>query len=133
MVHSTKEEITLVSSILTSIDAQIERVATYATNTVNGLYGELVKNTPVGNPDLWLSNYHPPGYVGGTARANWRIVETPDDEVIHSTSISAVPEINTNWKQCYIINNVPYIWPLEYGHSSQVDAGWIRRAIEIFS
>lgn len=96
------------------------------------LYGRMVKDTPVGNPSLWMTKYPPKGYVGGTARANWRIVETPDDEVIHSTSSSTVPVLPASWTKLYIINNMPYMVPLEYGHSTQVEIGWIRKNIDNF-
>ncbi|AZS50398.1 hypothetical protein DM558_07590 [Entomomonas moraniae] len=120
-----------------SLSAQIDNYSNQMQDRANAavleLYGELVKNTPVGNPSLWLSGYHPKGYVGGTARANWRIVETPDNEIIHSTSVPTTPTLPTQWTKLYIINNVPYIVPLEYGHSRQIEAGWIRRSVDRFN
>lgn len=114
------------------------KIASYSENledTVNAavlaLYGNLIKDTPVGNPSIWKSK-PPKGYVGGTARANWKIVETPDDKVINSTSIPDTPSLPRGWSKLYIINNVSWIIPLEYGHSTQIEEGWIRKNVDRF-
>lgn len=130
--HMSKKYGNKAGSFTIQIEAFKQALGSTVNDAVLELYAGLVKGTPVGNPSLWLTKYPPKHYVGGTARANWRIVVTPDDEVIHSTSISAPPTLPTSWDKLYIVNNVPYIIPLEYGHSKQVEPGWIRKNIDNF-
>lgn len=136
--HMTRKYGSRSGSFAAQIAEYKESLDDLVNDAVLELYSGLVKGTPVGNPSLWKVNrgsakaYVPKGYVGGSARANWRIVETPDDEVIHSTSNGAVPVLPVTWTKLYIINNMPYMVPLEYGHSSQVEIGWIRKNIDNF-
>lgn len=96
----------------------------------------VVMRTPVGNPDLWKRKA-PKGYVGGRLRANWFVsINEPSQQtrqsidqggqltIAEGTSIlseaSAGPPI-------YIMNNLPYAIPIEYGHSAiQSPAGMVR-------
>ena len=82
--------------------------------------------TPVGDPSYWQSP-PPPGYVGGRARGNWqyginqpnRFNESPIDKTGASVTThigAAIPDRATGLVH-YITNSVPYIEPLENGHS----------------
>lgn len=113
-------------------------------------FRNVIKGTPVGNPDLWLYN-HPtrgyidyvgyfgrPDYVGGRARNNWFLTtDKPSlktrekhkgDGGDAATVISGMPSDIMN-KTIYLTNNMPYIVALEYGHSSQAPEGWVRSEV----
>lgn len=108
-----------------------------------GLLNEIVTASPVGNPDLWKGDKYgfirpPPGYVGGRFRANWQVsVGTPASgeldqiDATGGVSISAGQTV-INGVRCgpsvYIVNNLPYAIPLEYGHSKQAPVGMVGRA-----
>lgn len=98
----------------------------------------VVTGTPVGNPTLWSERKRPPGYAGGRARGNWQVGlggspggETGRKDVAGSATIA-----DGNGKigaagdgPIYLTNNVPYIVPLNDGHSKQAPAGFVQRAI----
>lgn len=101
-------------------------------------FAEIIKTTPVGNPDLWKSKKKPIGYVGGRARNNWII----DSEVNRSIQLDpdkskGSPYVTNNVKgknifkaPLYLYNNLPYINKLEYGsHSQQTPKGMVRLAL----
>ncbi len=100
-----------------------------------GVSQRIIERTPVGNPSLWKSDA-PPGYVGGTARANWiPSIGTPDQTEVNSTDqnrgsnqvLSIQNQIPGNIY--YLTNNVPYIERLEYGWSTQAPNGMMRRTL----
>jgi hypothetical protein len=108
-----------------------------------GLLNNVVVRSPVGNPDLWKGDKHgfirpPKGYVGGRFRANWQVtVGEPStqsvDAVDPSGQVSILAgQVTLNGVKCgppiYIVNNLPYAIPLEYGHSSQAPQGMVRLA-----
>jgi len=102
---------------------------------VVGVSQKVIERTPVGNPSLWQSNA-PPGYVGGTARANWiPSIGTPDQTEVNSTDenrgstqvLAIQSQIPGNIY--YLTNNVPYIERLEYGWSTQAPNGMMRRTL----
>ncbi|HBO3990163.1 hypothetical protein [Pseudomonas aeruginosa] len=76
------------------------------------------------------------GYVGGRFRANWQFSigtaaqgEIDDVDPTGSKAISAVTAGVQPLKlgdTAYLVNNLPYAVPLEYGHSSQAPAGMVR-------
>lgn len=86
----------------------------------------LVLKTPVGDPKYWKSP-PPPGYVGGRARGNWQyglnaanvFNESPIDKSGNATISRVAQEMPEEalGKVHYITNSVPYIEPLENGHS----------------
>lgn len=106
-----------------------------------------VDRTPVGNPDLWDSLERadgtrrpaPDGYAGGRARGNWQasinvaLVGTVDgvDKSGAKTKtkgfamIESLLDSQAIGSIIYLSNNLPYIIPLEEGHSSQAPAGSI--------
>ncbi len=99
--------------------------------TALDLHGDLVTNTPVGNPDLWKSK-PPKGYVGGAARSNWLPSigiargDTTDEK-------NGSPKIDFSGyklgQTIFMANNLPYIISLNNGSSKQADAGFIDDAI----
>lgn len=109
-------------------------------------FSAIIKDTPVGNPDLWKSQEGkalkdrkgPEGYVGGRLRANWNctlgMADTGTDESTeHSRSIPLVA--NTckeadRTKVLWLANSLPYAARIEYdGHSSQAPEGMVRRNV----
>jgi len=102
---------------------------------VAGVSQKVIERTPVGDPSLWDSNA-PPGYVGGTARANWiPSIGSPETTAIDSTDQSrGINQVQAIKKQIpgniyYLTNNVPYIERLEYGWSTQAPNGMMRRTL----
>jgi hypothetical protein len=95
------------------------------------LFTAIIKSTPVGDPSLWQDQEAAAravanGYVGGRARGNWQSsVGSSESGVIdgvreESAAISALEAgIGGAGEVTYLTNNLPYIMPLEEGHSSQ--------------
>lgn len=97
--------------------------------------------TPVGNKTIWQEpGKAATGYVGGRARNNWYVgigaaPVTVTEEVDASggqrlsegmsTIKSTPPEASI-----YIVNNLPYIEPLNSGHSHQAPSGFIDQAVQ---
>jgi hypothetical protein len=84
----------------------------------------------------------PEGYVGGRFRANWHLsidvvenvtfdeVDPSGDETV-AALISAVSDF-TAGQTAYLLNNLPYAIPLEYGHSTQAPGGMVRITVARF-
>ena len=94
----------------------------------------LVEKTPVGDAEYW-AHPAPPGYVGGHARANWshsegaQVVQEFQDidasgDVSNNRIAASVPQ-QAAGKVHFIQNSVPYIKPLEEGHSRQAPNGMV--------
>lgn len=69
----------------------------------------------------------------GTAQGNWQAsVDQPKTNILDRTDASAaIAEVVANVPDeagsvVYLSNNLPYILPLEYGHSQQAPAGMVR-------
>ena len=84
----------------------------------------------------------PEGYVGGRFRANWHlsigVVENVTfDEVDPSGTetiaalVAAISDF-TAGQMVYLINNLPYAIPLEFGHSKQAPSGMVRVTVARF-
>lgn len=109
--------------------------------TVLDIGRSLVEKTPVGDADYW-KNPPPPGYVGGHARANWShsegvqvIQEFSGVDASGGVSNNRIAEsvpVNAAGKVHYIQNSVPYIQPLEDGHSRQAPNGFIALTVVEF-
>lgn len=104
------------------------------------LFSATIMATPVGNPDLW-KNPPPPGYVGGRLRANWMpSIGTPKpgtlDEVDKTgdKTLARVKSTMSRWTvgDLYLMNNLPYASPVEYGWSSQAPHGMVRTNVVRF-
>lgn len=110
-----------------------ERIEDVVSDFSVGLSSAIIKRTPVGNPSLWKGNA-PPGYVGGTARANWiPSVGQPETSEINSVD-DPTPKVQAIKEKIpgnvfYLTNNVPYIERLEYGWSTQAPQGMVRTTI----
>ena len=97
-------------------------------------FGGVIMGTPVGNPSLWQSPA-PPGYTGGTARANWQLTNgapaqgevaaTDGGTATRSAVISELPRLQFTGKYT-LANNVPYIEKLENGWSTQAPQGMVK-------
>lgn len=98
-------------------------------------FGGVIMGTPVGNPSLWQSPA-PPGYTGGTARANWQLTNgapaqgevaaTDGGTATRSAVISELPRLQFTGKYT-LANNVPYIEKLEDGTgSTQAPQGMVK-------
>jgi hypothetical protein len=82
------------------------------------------------------------GYVGGRFRGNWQFsIYTPADGVLDQIDPSgnvsvavlmAQVQSLTIGQTAYIVNNLPYGIPLEYGHSKQAPHGMIRVTLSHF-
>lgn len=97
-------------------------------------FGGVIMGTPVGNPSLWQSPA-PPGYTGGTARANWQLTNgapaqgevaaTDGGTATRSAVISEIPRLQFTGRYT-LANNVPYIEKLEDGWSTQAPQGMVK-------
>lgn len=101
--------------------------------------------TPVGHPDLW-KHPAPPGYVGGTARANWQAsLDTAAEGVVDAQDSDGAPTIDRakavidkapNFAVIVLANNLPYIRALNYGlpeghrHTVQAPLHFVETALE---
>ncbi len=101
------------------------------------LFSSIIRDSPVGDPDLWKSK-PPAGYVGGRFRANWNsTVGTPDTSTSESTAQQAaipamiqVVEASDRKEINWLANSLPYAARLEYeGWSRQAPAGMVRRNV----
>lgn len=82
------------------------------------------------------------GYVGGRFRGNWQFsIDTPADGVLDQIDPSgnvSVAVLRTQVQSltigqtAYLVNNLPYAVPLEYGHSKQAPGGMVRITLARF-
>lgn len=101
----------------------------------------LIMRTPVGDPSLW-KRPPPPGYKGGQAKANWfSTVGSPSSTVaiglIDPSGAVSIARAIAASKQAagnifYIVNGLPYMRKLEYGHSTQAPNGMVRLTVAEF-
>lgn len=120
---------------------RVERRATMLQRKVAlNILSLVVLATPVGNKNIWLEpNKAPVGYVGGRARANWYVGvgSAPGDETedVDSGGQSTIDrgrsiiEAAPGKVPIYLTNNLPYIVPLNEGHSHQAPAGFVDTAV----
>lgn len=109
--------------------------------TVLDVGKRLVERTPVGDAVYWQSP-PPPGYTGGHARANWqhsigapKILELSGTDKDGSATVANILTSMANngaGPDHYITNSVPYIVPLEDGHSRQAPNGMVGLTIVEF-
>ncbi|WP_248691163.1 hypothetical protein [Pseudomonas mosselii] len=81
------------------------------------------------------------GYVGGRFRSNWQLTTgapaAGEIEDIESAGerldrlLVAAGDLSAG-EVAYIVNNLPYAIPLEYGHSSQAPSGMVRVTVADF-
>lgn len=102
-------------------DALAEADRVYRATNIE-LFNSVIRDTPVDT---------------GRARGNWQTtVGTPAQSSslrLDRSGTEAQAEVIQNVrgldKVNYLINNLPYIQPLEYGHSKQAPAGMVRRNV----
>lgn len=129
------------------------RITMVKRQTALKLFGAIVRDTPVGNPDLWKINsgkngdddgsnniIAPEGYTGGRALANWRFSLNNFDETV-SEDVDPSGSLTLSFLQTVSLsadvndaicmsNGLPYIKKLEYdGHSKQAPAGMVRKNV----
>ena len=79
----------------------------------------------------------PPGYTGGRFRGNWQVSfdspatdETGRIDKNGNATIAAgnavIERFKVGMTAVYFCNNVPYAYPLEFGHSQQAPGGMVR-------
>mgnify|MGYP000179491871 CR=1 FL=1 len=127
-----------------------QRAAEIQRNMSLELFSSVVLGTPVGNHRKWERNLDratrglpplPKGYVGGHARKNWQIrIGSPNVRELAgqdnggqrtiSAGLNEIRKVKRKPVRLFIVNPLPYIDPLERGHSKQAPNGWIRRAIQ---
>lgn len=100
-------------------------------------FSAIIKDTPVGDPDLWRSA-PPEGYVGGRLRANWQCsLFAPDLTTTASTdhqgSIGRMQETvlpANRHDVLWLSNSLSYAERIEFeGWSTQAPHGMIRRNV----
>nr|WP_296267456.1 hypothetical protein [Pseudomonas sp. UBA6562] len=82
------------------------------------------------------------GYVGGRFRGNWQFsIDSPATNELDRIDPSGNEAISALLNQvqaltigqtAYIVNNLPYAIPLEYGHSTQAPGGMVRVTLANF-
>ena len=82
------------------------------------------------------------GYVGGRFRGNWQFsIQTPAQGTLDQpdpagnvtlAKLKLQVEQMTAGQVAFIVNNLPYGIPLEYGHSTQAPNGMVRITVERF-
>ncbi len=99
-------------------------------------FSAVIRDTPVGDPDLWQSTSPLKGYVGGRLRGNWRCsLSMPDTSSDQSTDRNAAyPRVESTCALAdrgsvlWLSNSLPYAYRIEYdGWSSQAPVGMVRR------
>jgi hypothetical protein len=119
------------------------------------LFTTLNLSNPVGNPTAWKPRQtkdgprpqKAKGYVGGQSRRNWRLAFVPDRSIkgswtnsptgsFDASSLSEAEGFLRSMRQptsLWLTNPMPYMDRLEAGHSKQVGAGWVRRAVTVIA
>lgn len=112
-----------------------QKIDDVVTATVFEMSARIINMTPVGNPDIWKGK-PPAGYTGGQAKGNWfaslnapsGLMDTDIRDVSGGVAISRMTTIasKANGEIFYLVNNLPYIRALEFGHSTQAPEGMVR-------
>ncbi len=109
----------------------------------------VIIGTPVGDPKTWKRpGSAPAGYVGGHARRNWNVsLDAARDTVVGTegngggkgAATRDATERGTRTidkaqvgkiRRIIIQNSVPYIGPLNNGHSKQAPANFVQKAVQ---
>lgn len=114
------------------------------------IFTDIVKATPVGNPDYWQEvngkpRKAPPGYTGGRLRGNWQTslntpihteiarIETDPEGGDVLKQVHAIVNGSSVEESIFLTNNLPYAIRVEYGHSKkQRPMGMLRVSIAGF-
>ena len=101
-----------------------KRLSAVVRKSILGMTSEIIRATPL---DTGMAKNN---YFWGVDRVT-AIEPTPDKS--GSASIARAESFTAQWETggvCYITNNLPYIMPLEFGHSTQAPAGMARITVE---
>lgn len=99
----------------------------------------LVYRSPIGNPAIWKDVRWPKGYEPGHFVNNWQVGRdfVPIGVIVGSdpTGLKSLERISHlgRWQYghvYYFVNNVPYAFVLENGHSSQAPFGIVRITVK---
>ncbi|WP_258089853.1 hypothetical protein [Serratia liquefaciens] len=96
--------------------------------------GRLKKHARVSDS---MDNKAPAGYTGGRFRGNWQVGleaapqgETGRVDKSGGKTLAAgtlvIERFRVGMQAVYFTNNVPYAYPLEFGHSTQAPGGMVR-------
>ncbi|WP_273849109.1 hypothetical protein [Serratia liquefaciens] len=97
--------------------------------------GRLKKKAQVKGPHWAL--YAPPNYTGGRFRGNWQVgldaspqgetglVDKSGGKTLAAGTL-VIERFRVGMQAVYFTNNVPYAYPLEFGHSTQAPGGMVR-------
>lgn len=107
------------------------------------IFGEVIHQSPVGNPSIWKTKYPPKGYIGGRFKGNWQTsvskpasgeLDTIDKSGAQTTGkmLGVVAKFKVAMKSLYLTNNLPYASRLAEGWSKQRPDGWIDRIVMKF-
>lgn len=125
------------SKALDNIKEDVDKVMR---GTLTQLSVNIIKATPVGNPDLWseASLPAPAGYVGGTLRGGWNAsFGSPDrtrsgdiekdagggQTALNAAKVASTFEVGSAF---YLTNPYPYAYRVEHGWSRQRPEGMLR-------
>lgn len=98
----------------------------------------IIKDTPVGNPELWAQSSlpAPAGYVGGSLRAGWNAsFGSPDlskSGKVDKNGAATISKVSNKigsyvaGSTFYLANPLPYAYRVEYGWSKQAPQGMVR-------
>jgi hypothetical protein len=116
----------------------MEKTARKRTGIIMALLGDIISDTPVGNPKNWRSGGSSDGYVGGRLRTNWQT--TTDgyaNGVIEGVDLNrpmrqVMSTVRNNFDTIYFANNLPYAGRIEFTGWSwkQAPEGMVRKNIE---
>lgn len=129
----------IVESLVNEIELDIHKTALAVLSAV-------VRATPVGDPKIWQNPVAPAGYVGGHARRNWAVSTAKPINQIRGTrgkgggkgkatsqairqGTKRIESYSVRSRRIYIQNNVPYIVPLNNGHSTQAPQNFVQTAV----
>lgn len=125
-------------AIKKSIQASEKSIRAAATQ----VFTDIIKESPVGDPSLWDTEYPPKNYTGGSFRGNWRAsLNKPETTAILNgaekrNSAGAVRGALAGYQtkdDIFLANNLPYAQRLEDGWSVQADKGWVERRASTFN
>ena len=118
-------------------DGSMKKAFAVRKGILYSLLGDIISDTPVGNPKNWRSGGAAPGYVGGRLRTNWQT--TTDGYAagviggidVNKPMAQVASVVRDNWDTVYFTNNLPYAARVEFTGWSwkQAPQGMVRKNI----
>lgn len=120
------------------VEGAIEKTQKKRKALIFALFGDIIADTPVGNPDNWRTSSAPDGYVGGRLRTNWQTSSSGYSRgTIQNVDLNRpFREMHSNvkddFKTVYFSNNLPYAARIEFtGWSwNQAPDGMVRKNVQ---